>query len=105
MNSVRTHLLLVSGLLSLGWGVSAWLEQDAAWTQTGGDREVETHEQVDIRRLIADQDSGESMATGHDADPLLAPEADAADIELMSGTSPRAATTNSPAWLTGEIEF
>lgn len=110
MSRLQSRLLLLASLLLLGWGISSWLEEGAAWrslSRNAAESSVSPGA-VDVRVLIQEEarrqrepnviaDFGE--VTGASSTNR------ASEIELTSGTAVVNEGAATPAWLTGEIEF
>jgi hypothetical protein len=109
MARIQSRLLLLAGLLMLGWGIASWLEEGAAWRSLSRNAAESSADPraIDVRVLIQEEsrrprepDVLANVGQGIAASPT----GSTSEIELVSGTvEPTDAAT--PAWLTGEIEF
>ncbi len=110
MSRVQSTLLLLAGLLLLGWGISSWLEEGAPWKSLSRNA-VESSAnsaEVDVRVLIQEEArrQREPNVIAESVDAITIPSTiGASEIELMSGTAVAHEVDSTPAWLTGEIEF
>jgi hypothetical protein len=109
MSRIPSSLLLLAGLLLLGWGIASWLEEGAPWRSlsTNSVESSTNPPTVDVRVLIQEEarrrrepDSFEDFGQ-----VTAASSTGASGIELASGLAPARERDSTPAWLTGEIEF
>ncbi len=103
MTQLRSKLMLLLSLITLGWGLCTWLEDGAPWSASESSRAANSRETepIDVRELITAQAArtsatAQERSTSHD---------NRRQVELTGGTLAAESTSAStPTWLTGEIE-